>query len=251
MNIDFLFLFKDKIFQYKNKKRILIVLMFFLTLAPSLFLFSKYQKSQQKLKNLESSPQDEVTRIIKEIGKLIQLPEDETPTIATVTDREKLASQPFFANAKNGDKVIIYSNARKAILYDPAAKKIIDVAPLNINTITPTPFGPTPSPKPVSFILLNGTATIGLTRQYESELRQKIANFTVLSRDNALKKDYQNTLLVDLNNDQAEEAKNLAEKLEISLSSIPEGEITSGSADFLIITGADLVPSPQIPTPSP
>ena len=70
--------------------------------------------------------------LIAEVSKLIALPQDEVPTIATVSDLEALKSQIFFANATLGDKVLIYTKAKKAILYDPVNKKIIEVAPLNI-----------------------------------------------------------------------------------------------------------------------
>ena len=63
---------------------------------------------------------------------MIVLPEDEIPTVATVSDPEKLKEQPFFSDAKKGDKVLIYANAKKAILYDPMANKIVTVAPINI-----------------------------------------------------------------------------------------------------------------------
>ena len=85
---------------------------------------------------LKNDPQkvatEEAQMTIELIGELIVLPVDEQPTIATVTDPERLKEQPFFANAKRGDKVLIYTNARKAILYDPIAHKIVEVAPLNI-----------------------------------------------------------------------------------------------------------------------
>ena len=71
------------------------------------------------------------------VGKLIVLPEGEQPTVATVSDAESLREQPFFAQAKNGYKVLIYTNARKAILYDPLSNKIVDVAPLNIGETAP------------------------------------------------------------------------------------------------------------------
>ncbi len=65
------------------------------------------------------------------------LPQDEQPTIATVTDLAKLQGQPFFANAQVGDKVLIYSRAGKVILYRPGENKIIELAPINISTTTP------------------------------------------------------------------------------------------------------------------
>lgn len=72
--------------------------------------------------------------IVSEIGKLIELPKEENPTIATITDITKLKDQAFFQNAKNGDKVLIYANFGKAILYSPNLRKIIEVAPINIGT---------------------------------------------------------------------------------------------------------------------
>lgn len=76
--------------------------------------------------------QDETKQLLASISKLIVLPEDETPTIATVSDPEALKGQPFFARAKTGDKVLIYAKAKKAILYSPTENRIIEVAPVNL-----------------------------------------------------------------------------------------------------------------------
>lgn len=90
------------------------------------------------LASLRSDPQvsagKETETLIAAIGKLIELPENETPTIATVTDPELLRDQPFFANAVKGDKVLIYTNAKKAILYDPVNHKLREVGPLDLGT---------------------------------------------------------------------------------------------------------------------
>ncbi len=80
--------------------------------------------------------QDEVAALVARVGRLIVLPEGEMPTVATVNDPEKLKDQPFFANAKAGFKVLIYTNAKKAILYDPVGDKIVEVAPVNIGAST-------------------------------------------------------------------------------------------------------------------
>jgi len=39
-----------------------------------------------------------------------------------------LADQGFFKSAENGDKVLIFVNAGKAILYRPTLNKVVDVA---------------------------------------------------------------------------------------------------------------------------
>jgi len=98
----------------------------------------------------------EVDALIAEVGKLIALPSDEKPTVATVTDVEKVKEQPFFTNAQNGDKVLIYTNAKKAILYRPSEKRIVEVGAVNIRQqdqgnqaeeVSPTP-KPTSTPSP-------------------------------------------------------------------------------------------------------
>src|SRR4051812_14629670 len=74
-----------------------------------------------KFKSSKNSAND-VAVLVTEVGKLIELPSSETPTVATVSDINKLKGQPFFAHAKNGDKVIIFADAKKAILYRPCEK---------------------------------------------------------------------------------------------------------------------------------
>ncbi len=113
-------------------------------LASSLYFYRQYQKSQQLLQNPTLAQQEQNKTLLTQVGKLIELPKDETPTIATVSDVTKLQGQPFFSQAKNGDKVLIYAKNKKAILYDPVANIIVDVAPVNIGSTTPT-VSPTPT----------------------------------------------------------------------------------------------------------
>lgn len=76
--------------------------------------------------------QAEIESVVAKVSKIMVLPEGEIPTVATVSDPEKLKDQPFFAKAKVGFKALVYPNARKAILYDPVENKIVEVAPVNI-----------------------------------------------------------------------------------------------------------------------
>lgn len=79
-----------------------------------------------------SSTTDESTQLMEEVGKIIILP-DEKPSIITVLDKEALSDQDFFKNAENGDKVLVFTENKKAILYRPSTKVIIEVAPLFID----------------------------------------------------------------------------------------------------------------------
>lgn len=86
-----------------------------------------------RLENPAEATADEIQSLVKDIGRLIVLPEDEVPTLATVSDPSKLTGQPFFQKALTGDKVLIYATSRKAILWRPSTHKIIEVSPLNVS----------------------------------------------------------------------------------------------------------------------
>jgi len=90
-------------------------------------------------KDPQSEAWREAQRIVAAVSKLMVLPADEEPIIATVADPSQLADQPFFANARVGDKVLIYNLARKAILYSEAENRIVDVAPLSPGQVSPAP----------------------------------------------------------------------------------------------------------------
>ena len=95
-----------------------------------------YKQLSEIKKNPNKVAQDETSATIAAVGKLMVLPTGEQPTLATVTDTSKLKDQPFFANSQNGDKVLIYTNAKQAILYRPSDNKIVAVAPVNIGDQT-------------------------------------------------------------------------------------------------------------------
>lgn len=90
-----------------------------------------------KYRSLTTDPNAEAQKMTIELvgvlGKLMELPSDEIPTVATISDKEKLVGQVFFDNAENGDILFAYTNAMKAILYRPSTNKIINVAPISIN----------------------------------------------------------------------------------------------------------------------
>lgn len=106
-----------------------------------------YRDQAAKLKvNPQEAAQAEVSALIAKVSQLILLPTDEEPTVATVADPDKLKDQVFFKNAHKGDKVLIYTTARKAVLYDPVAHKIIEVAPVSIGPETAAAAPPPPPP---------------------------------------------------------------------------------------------------------
>ncbi len=107
-----------------------------------IYYYFQYQALSQRAKD----PQAEVKDVLAKVGKLIELPTGEEPTIATVQDAERIKSQPFFSKAQNGYRVILYSNAKLAIMFDEKANKIINVGTINLST--PSAVQPELSPTP-------------------------------------------------------------------------------------------------------
>ncbi len=122
---------KKRILNLSNAGLIVIIVLAILFLATLGTTYYFYQKSHSVV---VKDPQKELEQTIKMVSKHLVLPSSEIPTMATVSDPEKLKDQPFFANAKKGDKVLIYANSQKAILYDPVADRIVEVAPINSTT---------------------------------------------------------------------------------------------------------------------
>jgi hypothetical protein len=105
----------------------------------SLFLLQQYHSAQHKLKaNSAPAVSKQVNDTINQVAKLVIVPANETPTVATVLNADKLKSQSFFANAKNGDKVLVYAKEKQAILYRPSTNQIV-----TMSTVTVSPTGST------------------------------------------------------------------------------------------------------------
>lgn len=119
-----------------SKNHFFLVILLAITLLSSLYYYTQLQKTQKELADLKKNPtvaaQNENNALIAKVGQLVVLPTGETPTIATVSDISKLKNQPFFSKAENGDKILIYTQAKKAYLYSVGLNKILDVAPVNI-----------------------------------------------------------------------------------------------------------------------
>jgi len=106
----------------RNKKNIFVIVLSLLTLLS--LVTTGYLIYQMKV-----TPKSVEEKLIQEVSKVMVLP-DETPVIATIEDIEKVKDQPFFESAQNGDKVLAFVQHKKAILYRPSTKMIIDVGPI-------------------------------------------------------------------------------------------------------------------------
>lgn len=218
---------------------LLAVVVLLLAAFPSYYFFMQYQKSQKLLANPTAAAQEEVRALKARIGMLIELPAEE-PTVATISDKEKLKDQPFFVKAENGDKVLIFTQARKAILYRPSINKIIEVSVINLGVppADATSAASVAAPQSIKVAIYNGTNTTALTAKAEKQLKAKFPDLDVTTRENAKKRDYDKTMVVVLVQSKSPDATTIADTLGGVVSPFPQGE-TKPQADILIILGSD------------
>lgn len=97
-----------------------------------------YMANQDLKKNptqtAQQQQQNKAADVKAKVAKLIDVPKDEPPTLATVTDKEKLKDQPFFKDAQNGDQILIFPQVKKAIIYREKENKLINVGPIAITS---------------------------------------------------------------------------------------------------------------------
>jgi len=219
-------------------KSLLIIILFgilvVVALGSAVYFYLQYQKTQDLLKNPSSNAQQEVNSLVSEVGSLIELPQGEQPQVATVSDINKLKEQQFFSRAKNGDKVLIYTKAQKAILYDPIAKKVVEVGPINLTSASPTV---APTPANLKIALYNGTTTVGLTTKIEQKLATSMPTVTVVVKENASKSTYDKTIVVDVTGKQSAAAHQIASLLGGEVGPLPTGEEKPASGEIIVILG--------------
>ena len=115
-----------KIFLSAHTIIYVLLTLLIVALGSTAYFYQKAHADPQK------EAQKDLDKTVALVSRHLVLPAGEVPTLATVTDPEKLKDQAFFINAKKGNKVLIFSTSHKAILYDPVANKIVDIAPVNL-----------------------------------------------------------------------------------------------------------------------
>lgn len=184
------------------------------------FFFKKYQDT--KSASPEKLQQAQVDQTISEVAKLYTLPGNEKPDVATVKDKEALKKQyPFFDQAENDDVVLIYKEAKIAILYRPATKKLVKVGPVNVE----------------SGVAIRTVGSDGERAAVEKLLTDNQLTFT---SGGASKTQLSGVTIVDVKGTNGEQAKKLAEIVKGTVGTLPEGEDKPTDVDLLILVGPAL-----------
>ena len=71
--------------------------------------------------------------LVREVERVMLLP-DEEATVATVQDASRLRGQDFFRDTENGDRVLIFTEARRAVIWRPGENRVINSGPIVISS---------------------------------------------------------------------------------------------------------------------
>jgi hypothetical protein len=238
----------DTIVEKKVTGKALRYLFRFLIIASILGLsgtsFYYYQQYRKIKISPEVAAQSENKQLVDKISVFMILPEGEEPTIATVSDREKLSEKDFFKKSENGDKILIYTEAKKAILYRPSLNKVIEVAPLLMDQkTTETNIGEdeeeiisVDQTEKLNVSIKNGTQTAGLAAEAETQL-VSVEGINIYEKSNTNKNDYKETLVIDLSKKNDELVAEIVTAVEGKISTLPKEESVSKDVDILVIIG--------------
>lgn len=96
------------------------------------------QQLDEVKKSTQKSGEEVAKEVLAKVRNHIEIAATPAPTVVTLVDVAKLRpTNDFYQRAKNGDHLIITQN--RAILYAPDRDRIIDVVPVRVTPVTPTP----------------------------------------------------------------------------------------------------------------
>lgn len=117
-------------FSTRSPLKLVIIGGFVVVVAGLIFGGWRYAEQQKQLRDLKAqqtvaNPDDEV---LGAVAKLAVLPGGEKPTIGVINDIDKLKSQRFYTAAQNGDKVLLFTKAKTAVIYRSSTNQIVNMS---------------------------------------------------------------------------------------------------------------------------
>lgn len=141
---------KSKKAKRSTKQKLMMivgVVVVLLVLGSLGFLLKKYNDTRQEVQKLSTiQGQQELNKtqtnqLLGEMRAIIVLPSGEDPVVATITDINQLKDKEFYKDAQNGDRVVVFPNAKKAYIYRPSTKTIINVGAFQADAAAQTNSG--------------------------------------------------------------------------------------------------------------
>jgi hypothetical protein len=209
-----------------NGKKLLIVanILFILGLAGvSTYLFIQNRDLNDQL---TLTTEEKNRRLVEEINKVFDLPEEE-PVVAVVTNPEEFKAQyAAFDNAEEGDYLLFYRKARLNVLYRQDEKRVVKTA----NVVVP-----------ISIELVGSDDAITEAEKKLSEFGDQIT-ITKKVTDGITQ-----AFVFDVDNDQQAELNSIAELLDYEVgSTLPASIVPADQTEIIIAVTKTANPAPVV-----
>lgn len=121
-----------------NKKKIAILAVVLVVALGGWLAFREYKQTKDVANNPELAKQEEIKKTIKDVSSHVQFDGVENAVVSTVNDKEldNLKKQDFFKDVQPGDKILVYADSKRVILFRPSLNKIINMTQLSVTTGT-------------------------------------------------------------------------------------------------------------------
>lgn len=211
-----------------RKMTLIIIVLGVLFLAAAILAVYFYRQYEMILRDPGIVTRQEAKNLTQSISSFMELPKNEEPSVATITDKTKLTNQRFFAKSENGDKLILYTKAGLAILYRPSTGKVVVSSPINYQDEA--------KKQPLRIAVFNGAKKPGLAEETKNKIIKEIPD-VIISTDNTQDENpYGQTLVVILSEVDQKVVDKVVKIVGGQISSLPKGEKKPDS-DILVIIG--------------
>lgn len=229
---------------------IIFIFIIIIVLGAGVWFAARWFKKNEPAQQSQAAIMLDTVQVIKNIQKLIVLPANENPTIVQIENVDDLKrEQPFYRDAKNGDWVAVYLQAKKAVIYDATNNILVNVGPIYLDnataptatttvaTSTAVASGTVPAATKLTVEIRNGSGQSGWAAATADKLKGNSA-FEVTRVVNANGSGYEGVTIVNLvGAEKIGAVKELKDLLNAAVvSAIPKGEAAT-TADVLVIAG--------------
>lgn len=109
-----------------------------MAIAASIWFYVLYSNKQS-----ESAKQQQ---IVDKVARVIALPQ-ETPTVVTVADKDRLTNKQLATKVDNGDVLLVFAQSKKLVIYRPSSDKVTNMLSFeNAEEVAPSTQSQTTNP---------------------------------------------------------------------------------------------------------
>lgn len=212
-------------------KKILLILWALLTVGLIAWSGYLFMQNRDLNRQINETNEEKNQRLVDEINKVYTLPNNEDPTIVYVSNpevafEENPGLKDIFSDLQKGDYILLYKKNRVAIQYRQSENKVIKTSAINL---------------PVAIELVGSEAAVSAAEEQLGELGSSV------SVQKTIKTGISQSGIYDVDQDQSEETKQLADRLSLTeLTTLPD-TISPGSSTEIVILLADTSATTQEP----